>query len=71
MKRKIRDFTVDDEGHWVALLACGHRQHVRHDPPLTQRPLVLTAEGRSKLIGYELECRTCNVEGARDEPTGV
>lgn len=59
MTRQITGFVQDDEGHWVAILECGHRQHVRHDPPLTNRPLLLTVEGRRSLIGFELTCREC------------
>lgn len=59
MKQKIIDFDKDDEGHWRAKLECGHRQHVRHDPPLTSRTWVLTEEGRSARIGLELDCRHC------------
>ncbi|MCA9108320.1 MAG: DUF3565 domain-containing protein, partial [Planctomycetaceae bacterium] len=33
MKQAISGFHTDDEGHWEAQLACGHNQHVRHDPP--------------------------------------
>ena len=38
MKQKITGFDKDDEDHWRAVLECGHRQHVRHDPPMTTRP---------------------------------
>lgn len=62
MRSAITGFTQDDEGHWVALLACGHRQHLRHDPPLTNRPLVLTEVGRRSLLGVMLECRICDEE---------
>lgn len=60
MKRPITGFHQDDEGHWVAELACGHGQHVRHNPPLSNRPWVLTPEGRQPFIGYELECKLCD-----------
>lgn len=60
MKRPITGFHQDDEGHWVAELACGHGQHVRHNPPLSNRPWVLTPEGRQRFIGYELECKLCD-----------
>jgi hypothetical protein len=63
MKQPIVDFDIDDEGHWRALLVCGHRQHVRHDPPMTRRDWVLTQEGRKEKIGAELNCRKCD-EGA-------
>ena len=59
MKRKIIGFHQDEEFHWVADLECGHKQHVRHDPPLTSRPWVTTPEGRRDRIGTELECRKC------------
>lgn len=66
MRSTITGFAQDDEGHWVALLDCGHRQHLRHDPPLTNRPLVLTEDGRRSLVGATLECRTCDEEAVRD-----
>jgi len=62
----VTAFEVDDEGHWVARLSCGHTQHVRHDPPLTNRPLVLTASGRARLIGVELDCKHCDAESRND-----
>lgn len=62
MKQKITGFEKDEEGHWRAILECGHRQHVRHDPPLTTREWILTAEGRDRLIGFELYCKRCDEE---------
>lgn len=62
MKQKIIDFDQDDEEHWRAVLACGHRQHLRHAPPLTTRPWVLTAAGRAARLGLELDCRRCDEE---------
>ncbi len=53
-------FTTDADGHWVARLGCGHRQHVRHDPPLVERPWVTTAEGRRGRIGQVLDCVRCD-----------
>ena len=64
MKQKITGFDQDDEQHWPAILACGHRQHVRHDPPLTTRTWVLTEEGRAAHIGIELDCKRCDEETA-------
>ncbi len=52
-------FSRDDEGHWVALLSCGHRQHVRHRPPWELRPWVLTEEGRREHLGLSLDCVPC------------
>lgn len=62
MKQKITAFDQDDEQHWRAVLSCGHRQHVRHDPPLTNRPWVLTEAGRASYIGLELDCKRCDEE---------
>jgi tellurite methyltransferase len=55
----ILAFTLDDDGDWVAMLECGHRQHVRHKPPLMARPWVTTAAGRAEKIGQALACRNC------------
>ena len=63
MDQPIVGFHRDDEGHWVAELACGHNQHVRHDPPLVVRRWVLTEEGRAAFLGTTLECKKCD-EGA-------
>ena len=62
VKRRITDFELDEESHWRAVLVCGHRQHVRHDPPLRSREWVLSDEGRRGKIGLELECRKCDEE---------
>ena len=62
MRRRIVDYDRDDEGHWRAILDCGHPQHVRHDPPLVTREWVLTEEGRASRLGVELECRRCDEE---------
>jgi tellurite resistance-related uncharacterized protein len=59
MKRSIVDFTQDELSDWVALLDCGHRQHVRHNPPLVSRPWVLNEEGRKSQLGAHLQCVRC------------
>lgn len=66
MKQKIVGYHQDDEGHWVARLACGHNQHVRHKPPFFDRPWVLTEEGRASMLGQELNCKKCERSEARD-----
>ncbi len=43
----------------MALLGCGHPQHVRHNPPLVSRPWVLTEEGRRTRLGMPLDCVRC------------
>lgn len=57
--RAILGFHRDEDGHWVADLACGHGQHVRHEPPWQQRPWVTTAEGRAGHLGTTLPCMRC------------
>jgi tellurite resistance-related uncharacterized protein len=57
----IVGFHQDDEGQWVADLACGHSQHVRHRPPMESRPWVVTEEGRNGRLGATLPCRLCRM----------
>ena len=66
MERAIVGFDQDELGDWRAILACGHRQHVRHNPPFVNRPWVLTEDGRRRFLGAPLECVACD-EG---EPVG-
>ena len=66
MKQKIVDFDKDDEQHWRAVLACGHRQHLRHDPPMTTRTWILTDESRATRLGLELDCKRCDEEAAAE-----
>ena len=60
MERPITGFHQDDRGDWVAELGCGHGQHVRHAPPFTRRPWVLTEEGRASKRGALLPCVRCD-----------
>ena len=60
MQQKIVGFHLDDEGHWVAELTCGHNQHVRHNPPWMERPWVVTPEGRAQALGQTLACKKCD-----------
>ena len=66
MRRPIVGFHQDDAGDWVAELACGHQQHVRHDPPWTSRPWTQSEQGRASVLGQELECRKCDRGEPRD-----
>lgn len=59
MKQRMIGFHADAYDDWVAELACGHTQHVRHKPPWTVRAWVLTEEGRSARLGQELDCPLC------------
>lgn len=67
MKNSIVGYHKDDENHWVAKLACGHYQHVRHNPPWVNRPWVETLSGRQAKIGYLLECKKCDRGEPMDE----
>ncbi len=69
MTSQILGFHQDAEGHWVAELACGHTQHMRHDPPWQNRARVLSEEGRRTFIGTEIPCRQC--EAAPSTPPAL
>jgi Protein of unknown function (DUF3565) len=60
MNQKIVGYHQDEYGDWVADLACGHGQHVRHQPPMTNRPWVLTEAGRTEYLGTILNCKKCD-----------
>ncbi len=62
MQQAIIGFHLDEENDWVADLACGHAQHVRHNPPWQNRPWVMTEEGRKEKLGVRLECKKCEEE---------
>ncbi len=64
MLQPIIGFHLDEESHWVADLACGHGQHVRHNPPWTNRPWVVTETGRAAMLGHLLQCKRCDEEPA-------
>lgn len=63
MNQKIVGYHQDDLNDWVAELACGHFQHVRHNPPWVSRPWTNTQRGRFAKIGMHLACKKCD-EGA-------
>ena len=60
MKRPITGFRLDEAGDWVAILGCGHPQHVRHKPPFVRRPWVTTEAGRRRALGQMLDCVRCD-----------
>ena len=60
MKQPIVGYHRDEQDHWVAELGCGHNRHVRHDPPLVNRPWVVSAQGRESMLGHELNCVKCD-----------
>src|SRR5262245_30760379 len=55
----IVGYHLDEEKNWVAELSCGHQQHVRHRPPLIERPWVETEAGRVGKIGHPVVCAEC------------
>lgn len=67
MLRAMTGFHLDDEGHWVAELECGHNQHVRHNPPWFVRTWVTTEEGRRNALGQTLDCKLCGTEAQSGE----
>jgi hypothetical protein len=64
----IVGYHLDEHGHWVAELACGHFQHVRHDPPWQNRPWTQTPGGRAAAIGQMLACIKCDRGDPADRP---
>jgi SAM-dependent methyltransferase len=58
--RAIVSFRQDEHGDFIAVLACGHSQHVRHKPPWQLRPWVMTEAGRAQHLGVELQCSQCD-----------
>ena len=60
MTRIIVGYHRDEHGDWVADLDCGHGQHVRHQPPMTSRPWVLSEIGRAQHLGTALNCKRCD-----------
>jgi hypothetical protein len=59
MHQPITGFHQDEYGDWVAVLTCGHGQHVRHQPPFMSRPWVLSQQGREQHLGQTLNCKKC------------
>ncbi len=60
VERSITGYHRDEAGDWVAELACGHNQHVRHRPPFQLREWVLDPGGRSSRLGTALDCPLCD-----------
>lgn len=66
MRRQITGFHLDDKNDWVAELSCEHYQHVRHNPPWTNREWVVTANGRAEKLGEWLNCIKCDTNAPPD-----
>ena len=67
MQQPIVGYHLDEFDDWVAELQCGHFQHVRHNPPMSERLWVLAEEGRNKFLGYPLACKKCAQGAPRDD----
>lgn len=60
MQTTLIGFRQDASGEWIAEFACGHGQHMRHQPPWQLRPWVTTEEGRNGQIGTSIDCSQCS-----------
>lgn len=69
MNRRMLSFLQDEAGDWIAELDCGHRRHVRHRPPLAERPWVLSQAGRQARLGTLIECLYCRAEAEKQAQT--
>ncbi|MGQ7817445.1 DUF3565 domain-containing protein [Metapseudomonas furukawaii] len=65
---RIVGYRQDEDGHWVAVLSCGHTQHLRHQPPWQSRPWVLDPERRAALLETPFPCGWC-AQGLPPETT--
>ncbi|RDX36347.1 DUF3565 domain-containing protein [Kangiella sp. HD9-110m-PIT-SAG07] len=66
MKQPITGYHKDELDDWVAELACGHFQHVRHKPPFINRAWVETQAGRESKLGQQLNCKKCDEGTPKD-----
>ncbi|AYC35019.1 DUF3565 domain-containing protein [Pseudomonas cavernae] len=64
---QIIDFKQDEDGHWVAVLSCGHTQHLRHQPPWQSRAWVQDPKLRSAQLGSAFICGWCAQERNADK----
>lgn len=75
MERAIIAYHQDDVPEWVAELACGHNQHVRHRPPFQLRAWVTEEADRTAKLGLPLDCPLCDraemPEGLHPIPSNV
>jgi tellurite resistance-related uncharacterized protein len=60
LERAITAYHQDAVLDWVAELACGHNQHVRHHPPFQLREWVTEETGRIAKLGTPLDCPLCD-----------
>jgi hypothetical protein len=62
MQRRIVDYGTDQAGEPIAVLDCGHPQHIRDNPPFINRPWIHTEQNRGGMLGTVLECMRCEEE---------
>ena len=60
MQRAMVGFRRDDEGDWIAELACLHSQHIRHDPPFWDAAWIEDDDERARRVGQPLDCPLCD-----------
>ncbi|MGH8176993.1 MAG: DUF3565 domain-containing protein, partial [Steroidobacter sp.] len=68
MQRRIVDYAMDPGGERIAILDCGHPQHIRHNPPFINRAWTLTQEGRNGMLGQSLNCVRCDEAASATDP---
>jgi tellurite methyltransferase len=61
MQTAITGFHRDEAGEWVAELACGHTQHMRHRPPWQNRAWVSSDSERLQRVGAAIDCSLCDM----------
>ncbi|WP_090239655.1 DUF3565 domain-containing protein [Pseudomonas guineae] len=64
---RVLDFRQDEHGDWLAVLSCGHTQHLRHQPPWQNRAWVLDATQRNAQRGKPFRCGWCETEHDANE----
>ncbi|MDF3194116.1 DUF3565 domain-containing protein [Pseudomonas sp. 1928-m] len=64
---RVLDFRQDEHGDWLAVLSCGHTQHLRHQPPWQNRAWVLDAQQRQAQLEKPFLCGWCATEHAASE----
>src|SRR5690349_25044473 len=60
MHRAMTGFRRDDDGDWIAELACLHSQHIRHDPPFWEAAWIEEDDERARRLGQPLDCPLCD-----------
>jgi tellurite resistance-related uncharacterized protein len=59
LQRTILEFEKDEEDDWRVVLDCGHKRHLRHDPPREIRPQLSDPSVRESAIGNTIDCGRC------------